>query len=67
MPKLKTHKGARARVKVTGTGKLKANKAGKRHLNIKLSGKKVRQRRGHFVLDEANKKLAKRYFPYADK
>ncbi|WP_420175568.1 50S ribosomal protein L35 [Luteococcus sp. OSA5] len=33
MPKMKTHSGAKKRVKVTGTGKLTRRQAGKRHLN----------------------------------
>ncbi len=32
MPKLKTHKGAAARFKVTGTGKIMRMKGGKSHL-----------------------------------
>lgn len=33
MPKMKTHKGAKKRVKVTASGKVMAMKTGKRHLN----------------------------------
>ena len=33
MPKMKTHSGAKKRVKVTGSGKLSHRQAGKRHLN----------------------------------
>ena len=33
MPKLKTHKGAARRFKITGTGKVMHRKAGKMHLN----------------------------------
>ena len=32
MPKQKTHSGAKKRIKVTGSGKLTREKAGKRHL-----------------------------------
>ena len=42
MPKLKTHKGTKARVKITGRGKVVAMRSGKRHLNHK-SGKRIRQ------------------------
>ena len=35
MPKLKTHKGARARFKVTGTGKLRRMKGHRTHLRRK--------------------------------
>lgn len=33
MPKMKTHSGAKKRIRVTGTGKLMRQRAGKRHLN----------------------------------
>ncbi len=35
MPKMKTHRGAAKRFKKTGTGKLKRNKAYKRHILTK--------------------------------
>ncbi|MEK7700237.1 MAG: 50S ribosomal protein L35 [Planctomycetota bacterium] len=40
MPKLKTHKGAKKRVKITAKGKVKRSKAGKGHL---MSGKSGRR------------------------
>lgn len=43
MPKMKTHKGAKKRFKVTGTGKLKRHKANKRHLNSHKSAKRKRR------------------------
>ena len=42
MPKLKTVKGVKGRLKVTGTGKLLGYRAGKRHL---LSGKRAKVKR----------------------
>ncbi len=39
MPKMKTHRGAAKRFKATGTGKLKRNKAYKRHILTKKSPK----------------------------
>ncbi len=42
MPKMKTKKALRGRVKVTGTGKLVRYKAGRRHL---LVGKSAKRRR----------------------
>lgn len=42
MPKMKTHKGAKKRMKVTGTGKVTAKRAGKSHL---MSGKSGDSRR----------------------
>lgn len=42
MPKLKSHKGLLKRVKVTGTGKVKFHKRGKRHRNSHMSGDTIR-------------------------
>ena len=47
MPKMKTHKGAAKRFSVTGTGKVKRNKAFKSHILTKKSPKRKRNlRRG---------------------
>lgn len=43
MPKLKTHKGTKKRFKVTANGKVKAKRAGSRHL---LTGKSRNSKRG---------------------
>lgn len=53
MPKMKSHKAARRRVKVTATGKVVARKTGKRHLNWHKSGKSIRQKGRPFTLPEA--------------
>lgn len=45
MPKIKTHKGAKKRFRVTANGKLKRAQAGKKHLNSPKSGKRKRQLR----------------------
>jgi len=42
MPKQKTHKGTRKRVKITGSGRVKRRQAGSRHL---LSGKNAKRKR----------------------
>jgi large subunit ribosomal protein L35 len=41
----KTNKSVRKRIKVTGTGKLKYHKVGRRHLNAHMTGKRKRQLR----------------------
>lgn len=64
MPKLKTHKGTKARVKVTGRGKVKAMKSGKRHLNAKKSGQRIRQGRRGLVVAEPDAKRIKELLPY---
>ncbi len=46
MPKMKTHKGIKKRVKVTATGKVKFHKHNKGHLQSHKSGNKRRRLRG---------------------
>jgi large subunit ribosomal protein L35 len=46
MPKNKTHSGTKKRVKVTGSGKLLHEKAGKRHLLERKSSKLTRSLSG---------------------
>ncbi len=41
--KMKTHRGAGKRLRVTGKGKLKRKKTGLRHLNSHMSSKRKRQ------------------------
>ena len=43
MPKMKTHRGAAKRFKVTGSGKIKKNHAFKRHI---LESKSAKRKRG---------------------
>jgi large subunit ribosomal protein L35 len=45
MPKMKTHKAYRKRFRVTATGKVKRQQAGKKHLNSPKSGKRKRHLR----------------------
>ena len=64
MPKLKTHKGTKARVKITGRGKVKAMRSGKRHLNFKKSGGRIRKGRTDLVISEADTKRITALLPY---
>ena len=64
MPKLKTHKGTKARVKVTGRGKVKTMRSGKRHLNYKKSGGTIRQGRTDLIIAEPEAKRIKKLLPY---
>ena len=65
MSKLKTKSGAKKRFKVTGTGKVLAAQAGKRHGMIKRTPKQIRQKRGTTALAEPDAKIVKRsYLPY---
>src|SRR5262249_31359880 len=49
MPKMKTHKGAKKRFRVTATGKLKRKPAAKQHLTSPKTGKRKRQLRAPVV------------------
>lgn len=50
MPKLKTHSGAKKRLKMTKSGKVKRGRAGRRHLlGNKSPSQKRRLRAGGFV------------------
>ncbi|WP_206795919.1 50S ribosomal protein L35 [Amycolatopsis sp. MtRt-6] len=46
MPKMKTHSGASKRIRITGTGKLRREKAGRRHLMEKKSSRVARRLEG---------------------
>lgn len=64
MPKLKTKRAAAKRFKVTGTGKLKRNKAYKRHILTKKSAKVKRNLRKATTVDATNVKTMKKILPY---
>ena len=49
MPKMKTHKGAKKRFRVTANGKLKRRQAGKKHLLSGKTGKRKRHLRGTVI------------------
>ncbi|MEO1239117.1 MAG: 50S ribosomal protein L35 [Pseudomonadota bacterium] len=65
MPKMKTKSSAKKRFKMTGTGKVMAAQAGKRHGMIKRTNKFIRNARGTTVLSEPDQKIVKKYMPYA--
>ncbi|MDT7785891.1 MULTISPECIES: 50S ribosomal protein L35 [Lentzea] len=52
MPKNKTHSGTSKRFKVTGSGKILREKAGKRHILEKKSSKVTRRMSGTAVVSE---------------
>lgn len=43
MPKMKSHSGAKKRFKVTGSGKIKRNRANKSHILTKKARKRTRK------------------------
>jgi large subunit ribosomal protein L35 len=65
MPKLKTHKGAAKRFKLTGTGKVKRAKAYKSHLLNGKSTKRKRSLRQATYADATNVIAIKKLLPYA--
>ena len=64
MPKMKKSRAAEKRFKVTGTGKLKRNKAYKRHILTKKTTKTKRNLRKATMTDETNVKNMKKILPY---
>jgi large subunit ribosomal protein L35 len=64
MPKLKTHKGARKRFKVTGKKKVLHSKANKSHILTKKNTKRKRQLGKKAVASSADRKAVKSMLPY---
>ncbi|MGP4019544.1 50S ribosomal protein L35 [Saccharopolyspora sp. 5N708] len=60
MPKFKTHKGTAKRIKVTGTGKLRREQAGRRHILEKKSSRVTRRLEGTEEVAKADVKRIKR-------
>jgi large subunit ribosomal protein L35 len=54
MPKNKTHSGMKKRIKVTGTGKLLAERAGRRHNFERKPSTLTRRLAGTTEIDEVN-------------
>jgi large subunit ribosomal protein L35 len=64
MPKMKTNRGAAKRFKFTGTGKVKINKAFRRHILEKKSRKTKRMLRKGAIADASNMAAIRRLCPY---
>ncbi len=60
MAKMKTHKGAKKRFKVTGTGKLKRRSKNLNHFLEKKSSKRKRRLSGESVVSDADTPRIKR-------
>lgn len=65
MPKMKTHKGAAKRFKVTATGKIVRRKANKSHILEKKSADRKRHLRKAGLVSKADMDRVKRMLPYA--
>ena len=59
MPKMKTKKAVAARFRVTGTGKLKRTRPGRRHILTKKSSKRKRSLAKPRLVDEGQVKMFK--------
>jgi len=64
MPKLKTHKGAKSRFRITGGGKLLRTKCGKSHLRQKKAPRTKRLYDEMIMTSSVDKKRVRRLLPY---
>jgi large subunit ribosomal protein L35 len=64
MPKLKTHKGAAKRFKVTGSGKITRGSAFKRHILTSKTTKSKRQMRGAQAVADGDAVKVRLMLPY---
>lgn len=66
MPKLKvkTNRSAAKRFRVTASGKVKRNRGGGSHLNIKKNRKRVRRLKSPDFLEGSEAKRIRTYVPY---
>ncbi len=65
MPKLKTHRGAKKRFKITATGKIKRRRANKSHLLTGKPSKRTRRLRQATLVSESDFRNIKRLLPYS--
>ncbi len=64
MPKLKTHKGAAKRFRLTASGKVKRGHSHARHILTKKTAKRKRALDIDVMVAEADEKPVKRMLPY---
>ena len=64
MPKIKTHKGAKARIHITATGKLLRRKRMSSHLRRKKPTKVTRKFADKMAVDGSDFKRLRRMLPY---
>ena len=64
MPKLKTHRGAAKRFKVTGTGKVTRSSAFKRHILTSKTTKSKRHMRGSKAVADGDAVKVRLMLPY---
>lgn len=64
MPKMKTKSSVKKRFRLTGSGKVRANVAYKRHQLSAKSVKMKRKARGTMILCDADAGIIKQFMPY---
>ena len=64
MPKLKTHRGAAKRFKLTGTGKIRRGHAYKSHILTKKTRKRKRGLRKSGLVSDGDYERTRRLLPY---
>ena len=67
MPKIKTHKGAKSRFHITGSGKIMRTKVGKSHLRLNKAKRAKRLFDAKISVSPADKARVKRLIPYGVK
>jgi large subunit ribosomal protein L35 len=67
MPKLKTHKGAKARFHVTGSGKFMRMKGGSSHLRRNKTARVKREYSDKLNISPVDRQKLSRLMPYAGK
>jgi large subunit ribosomal protein L35 len=65
MPKIKTHRGAAKRLKVTGTGKIMKHSGGKSHLLTGKPAKRTRRLRTASLVKDTEFDRMKKLLPYS--
>ncbi|HXL02091.1 MAG TPA: 50S ribosomal protein L35 [Candidatus Atribacteria bacterium] len=60
MPKMKTHRGAAKRFKITATGKIKRGQAGKSHLLAHKDRDRKRRLKKSVILDKSDEKRVRK-------
>ncbi|MBI4689672.1 MAG: 50S ribosomal protein L35 [Nitrospirae bacterium] len=63
MPKIKTHRGAAKRFKITGTGKIKRSRAYKSHILTGKPAKRMRHLRTSTLVSKTEQTNIKRLLP----
>ena len=65
MPKMKTHRAAAKRLRVTGKGRVRRGKAGLSHLMRGKPARRLRKLRKHALASDADAPRVKRLLPYS--